>query len=72
MDTLQRAIELANERNMSLFRLAAESGINYSTFQAAKRRGSQLSVDTIERICAYLRIPLYRFFMSAEEDKESA
>ncbi|MBR2716768.1 MAG: helix-turn-helix transcriptional regulator [Oscillospiraceae bacterium] len=66
MNTVERAVELAGNRSMSLFKLAEESGISYSTFQAAKRRGSQLSVDTIERICVYLDIPLYRFFKEGD------
>lgn len=60
MNSLDRLTDLLAQRNMSLFSLAKESGIHYSTFDAAKRRSGQLSIDTIERVCDYLQIPLYR------------
>ena len=64
MDSLARLNELLAARNMSLFAFTKASGIHYSTFDAAKRRCGQLSVDTIERVCAALQIPLYEFFMT--------
>lgn len=67
MNSLDRLTDLLAERNMSLFSLAKESGIHYSTFDAAKRRSGQLSIDTIERVCDCLQIPLYEFFMTDED-----
>ena len=67
MDSLARLNNLLIERDMSLFALSKASGIRYSTFNAAKRRNGQLSVDTIERVCNALHIPLYEFFMSDED-----
>lgn len=67
MDSLARLNNLLIERDMSLFALSKASGIRYSTFNAAKRRNGQLSVDTIERVCNTLHIPLYEFFMSDED-----
>jgi transcriptional regulator with XRE-family HTH domain len=59
------------ERNLSLNKLATLSGIKYSTLQMAVRRGGQLSIDTIERICAGLDIPLVSFFDVEEVQKAS-
>ena len=67
MDSLNRLNHLLAERGMSLFALSRASGIHYSTFDAAKRRNGQLSIDTIERVCDTLQIPLYEFFMSDED-----
>lgn len=67
MDSLARLNDLLAERDMSLFALAKASGIHYSTFDAAKRRSGQLSIDTIERVCDTLQIPVYEFFMTDED-----
>ena len=67
MDSLARLTDLLAERDMSLFALAKASGIHYSTFDAAKRRNGQLSIDTIERVCDTLQIPVYEFFMTDED-----
>lgn len=71
METVQRVYELAAERNISINRLAELSGISVSTIKTTKNRGGQLKIDTIERICNALDIPLYQFFItdSIEEKK---
>lgn len=71
METVQRVYELAAERNISINRLAEMSGISVSTIKTTKNRGGQLKIDTIERICNALDIPLYQFFIidSIEEKK---
>ncbi len=45
--------------------LAKKCGISYSTIQTTARRGGQLSVETIERICQGLGITLKDFFDSS-------
>ena len=62
MNTIQRLYDLIQERNLSLNKLATLSGIKYSTLQMAIKRGGQLSIDTIERICSGLDISLVSFF----------
>ena len=62
METMERVNELIAERNLSLYKLAQMSGISYSTLKNTAQRNGQLSVDTIERICEGLRIPLAEFF----------
>ena len=49
---------------MNLCVLAKKCGISY-TIQTTARRGGQLSVETIERICQGLEITLKDFFDSS-------
>lgn len=62
MDTIARVHELAEERKLTMYQLATISGVSFSTIQTTKKRGGQLTVDTIERICAGLGIRLVDFF----------
>ena len=56
MDTIKRVQDLMQVRDMNLCVLAKKCGISYSTIQTTARRGGQLSVETIERICQGLGI----------------
>lgn len=62
MDTIARVICLANERNLSLFKLSQLCDVPYSTLKNAEKRGNQLAVTTIERICESLGITMSDFF----------
>ena len=62
MNTITRVYELLNDRALSLTKLAEMSGVAYSTIKMAESRNTQLSVDTIERICNALGITLSEFF----------
>lgn len=62
MDTVKRVCELAEEHDLTVYQLSQLSGISYSTIQTTKKRGGQLKVDTIERICEALGISLSAFF----------
>ena len=62
MDTIGRVINLATERNLSLFRLSQICDVPYSTLKNAEKRGSQLAVATIEKICDSLDISMSDFF----------
>ena len=55
MDTIKRVQDLMQARDMNLCVLAKKCGISYSTIQTTARRGGQLSVETIERICQGFR-----------------
>ena len=66
MDTIARVMQLADERNLSLFKLSQLCDVSYSTLKNAEMRGSQLGVPTIERICVALGVTLSDFF--AESD----
>ena len=63
MDTMGRVHELIEERHMSLYKLAKLCDIPYSTLKNTIKRNGQLTVDTIERICVGLEIPMYEFFV---------
>lgn len=62
MNTINRVQELADERRLTLCPLSKICDLSESTIRAAKKRGNQLSVDTIERICEALDISLSDFF----------
>lgn len=62
MNTITRVYELLDDRALSLTKLAEISGVAYSTIKMAESRNTQLSVDTIERICNALGITLSEFF----------
>ena len=52
----------AHARYFPIYQLAQRSGISYSTIKTTEKRGGQLKIDTIERICAALGITLRDFF----------
>ena len=62
MNTITRVYELLDDRALSLTKLAEMSGVAYSTIKMAESRNTQLSVDTIERICNALGITLSELF----------
>ena len=70
MDTIARLKELTGERDISLYKLAQLCDINYSTLKNAEIRNGQLSLDSIERICDKLNIPVYEFFMTDQDWEE--
>ena len=62
MNTIRRVEELSYAQGISLAQLAKKSGVSNSTLKNARSRNYQLSVDTIERLCAGLGITLRDFF----------
>lgn len=62
LDTLSRVKALAAERDLSLYRLSQICDVSYSTLKNTGKRNGQLTVDTIERICIGLNIPMSEFF----------
>ena len=62
MNTVERVYDLAKAHGVTLYQLAQISGISYSTIKTTEKRGGQLKIDTIERICAALEITLSEFF----------
>ena len=67
MNTVARVYDLARKHHMSLYQLSQKSGISYSTIKTTEKRGGQLKIDTIERICRALGIPLSEFFAEEAE-----
>ena len=66
MDTMAIVKLLADERDLTLFQLAQHCQVNYSTLKNAENRHGQLNVDTIERICDGLHMPMSAFFAVSE------
>ena len=67
MNTIERVLELANERNLSLFSLSKQCQVPYSTLKNAEVRQTQLAVDTIELICSGIGISMSDFFAEEEQ-----
>ena len=65
MNTISRVQELADERGLTFCQLSNIRSLSEATIRLAKKRGNQLSVDTIERICDALDISLSEFFADA-------
>ena len=70
MDTLGRVYDLISQRDMTLYQLAKISDVSPSTLRNTKRREGQLKIDTIERICAALRITLSDFFAESDSTQK--
>ena len=58
MNTIAIVRELADERSLTFFKLSQICDVSHSTLKNSERRGGQLSVDTIERICDGLGITM--------------
>ena len=69
MDTIQRVRELANERNLTLSKLAELRNLPQSTIKNTARRKGQLSVETLEQICRGLGISWSEFFAKEDEQR---
>ena len=66
MDTIARLQDIADARGLTMFQLTQVCGIPYSTIKKAADRNSHLTVDTIEKICNGLNMPMSAFFENAE------
>ena len=62
MNTIQRATDLAAERNISIYGLAKLSEVSYSTLRTATIRNADLTIDVIKRVCQALDISVAEFF----------
>ena len=69
MDTIQRVRELANERNLTLSKLAELCNLPQSTIKKTSRRKGQLSVETLQQICRGLGISWSEFFAKEDEQR---
>lgn len=69
MDTIQRVRELANERNLTLSKLAELCNLPQSKIKNTARRKGQLSVETLEQICRGLGISWSEFFAKEDEQR---
>ena len=63
MDTMARVMEIADDRGLTLFQLTQLCSVPYSTVKKTADRNGQLSLDTIEKICDGLKMPMSAFFV---------
>lgn len=59
---LTKIQELLDERNWTLYKLAKESGIPYSSLNSLFLKDNQPTVATLEKICSGFHITLAEFF----------
>ena len=64
--TLNRIQELCQQRGWSLYKLAKESDIPYSSLNNIFQRNTQPTISTLEKICAGFKISLHDFFIGTE------
>ncbi len=55
---------------MTIYQLERASGVSHCAIQNAEKRGGQLTVDTIYRICQVLGISMSEFFGESAEFDE--
>ena len=61
-EVLQKIKKLMDERGWSLYKLAKESGIPYSSLNSLFQKNNQPTVTTLERICSGFHITIGEFF----------
>lgn len=61
--TLQKIEQLMKERNWSIYKLALESDIPYSSLNSLFHKNNQPTISTLEKICAGFHISMYEFFL---------
>lgn len=66
----QRIINLANSEDKSIYRIAIDGGVPYSTI-ATMKRSRTVKLSTIYGVCDGLNIELKDFFNSPLFDKEN-
>lgn len=66
-NTVQRVYELLDAKHMTIYQLERISGVSHSSIKNAEKRGGQLTVDTIYRICQVLGISMSEFFSEYTE-----
>lgn len=62
MDVKQRLQELMDERNWTIYKVAKEADIPWSTVRNMFKRNTDPSITTLESICRGMGITLYQFF----------
>jgi len=60
--TLIRIKELLDERNWSMYKLAKEADIPYSSLNTLFQKNNQPTLSTLEKICTGFHISMFEFF----------
>ncbi|MBR2589746.1 MAG: helix-turn-helix transcriptional regulator [Clostridia bacterium] len=69
MDTKVRIKQLMDERNISEYRLAKNSGLSQSTISNIFVRNTSPTIPTVEAICNGLGITLSQFFCDESQEQ---
>ena len=68
--TLTKIKHLLDERNWTLYKLAKEAGIPYSSLNALFLKNNQPTIATLEKICGGFHITLSEFFADDSEQND--
>lgn len=61
-DILKRITSLMNAKNWTLYKLAKESDIPYSSLNSMFQKNNQPTISTLEKICRAFNITMSEFF----------
>lgn len=61
-ETLAKIAKLMEERKWSLYKLAKESSIPYSSLNSMFQKNNQPTLSTLEKLCAGFHISMAEFF----------
>jgi transcriptional regulator with XRE-family HTH domain len=67
-DSLKRIKDICNSRNWSVYRLAKESGVAYSSLNNMFNRNTEPTLPTLISLCKGLNISLSEFFSDCDLD----
>lgn len=62
MDVKERLQQLMDERDWTIYRIAKEANIPWSTIRNMFKRNTEPSISTLEALCAALGMTLPQFF----------
>ena len=65
-DIKQRLMDICSKNHISIYKLAKQSGISYSSLYSMLRRGTHPSLATLCCLCSGLNISLSDFFSDNE------
>lgn len=69
-DILKRITSLMNTRNWTLYKLAKESDIPYSSLNSMFQKNNQPTISTLEKICKAFNITMSEFFSNTPLNKK--
>ena len=70
-DILKRITSLMNHKNWTLYKLAKESDIPYSSLNSMFQKNNQPTISTLEKICKAFNITLSEFFSNTPLNKKT-
>ena len=65
----ERLEELMAERGLTLFRVAKEAGVPYTTLYESLKRGGQLRAATVQKLADYFGVSVEYLLNGSEEER---